>query len=93
MCEVPNPPQFIKDVDSVLKVGGKVIFLEHVRRPEGTFLAYIQDFVNGWWSTITDGCNCNRNSVQTIRSQPNWKVSYSTSFITILLLVLFQFIK
>ena len=74
MCEVPDPIQFLKDVDSVLKVGGKIVFLEHIRGPDGSFLARLQDFISGWWRTVTDGCNCNRNTVKTIRSMSNWKV-------------------
>lgn len=36
MCEVPDQKKFLKDIDRVLKPGGKIVFQEHIRSPEGT---------------------------------------------------------
>jgi 2-polyprenyl-3-methyl-5-hydroxy-6-metoxy-1,4-benzoquinol methylase len=37
MCEVPDQKSFLRDVDAVLKPGGKIMFQEHIREPSGTF--------------------------------------------------------
>ena len=36
MCEVPDQQSFLNDVDRVLKPGGKVVFMEHIRQPAGS---------------------------------------------------------
>lgn len=72
MCEVPDPEQFLRDVDSVIKPGGKVVFLEHVKKPAGTFGAWLQEFVNPFWVRASDGCNCNRNTLETLRRHPGF---------------------
>lgn len=68
MCEVPDQEQFLKDIDLVIKPGGKVVFLEHVKRPEGTFWAKVQEWLNPFWVRASDGCNCNRNTLRTLKN-------------------------
>lgn len=72
MCEVPDPGSFLHDVNAILKPGGRIVFIEHVRKPG--FLGWVQDLVNPWWVTITDGCNCNRATLASIRNVPGWRV-------------------
>ncbi|KAH9258267.1 hypothetical protein BASA81_003316 [Batrachochytrium salamandrivorans] len=72
MCEVPNPEQFLCDVDSVIKPGGKVVFLEHVKKPTGTFGSKLQEWINPFWVRASDGCNCNRNTLETLRQHPGF---------------------
>jgi SAM-dependent methyltransferase len=36
MCEVPDQMSFLRDLDRVLKPGGKIIFQEHIRERDGT---------------------------------------------------------
>lgn len=75
MCEVPDQMRFLKDVDRVLKPGGKVVFQEHVKCQEGTWKAALQDLMHKWWFTVSDGCNCNRHTLDAIKKMENWKVT------------------
>jgi len=76
MCEVPNQAQFVKDLDRVLKPGGKVVFQEHVRGHgvAGRF----QDFFNVWWKVASDGCHCNRNTLACLETVPGWNFVHWT---------------
>jgi hypothetical protein len=53
----------------VLRPGGKLLFIEHVRA-EGARLARWQDRVETPWRLFADGCHCNRNTVATIETSP-----------------------
>jgi SAM-dependent methyltransferase len=75
MCEVHDQESFLKDIDRILKPGGKIVFMEHIRYPDETFLGWFQDIFNLWWVTASDGCNCNRRTVDTIRKIPGWNIA------------------
>lgn len=75
LCEVPDPETIVRQLDSLLKPGGKVFFCEHVRYPASSWKRQLQDILNPWWSRVSDGCNCNRASIEMLeRSRPNWVV-------------------
>jgi len=74
MCEVPDQRAFLKDVDAVLKPGGKIVFQEHIRRPRGTLVGLFQDVFNLWWLRASDGCNCNRHTLEALKSIKGWQV-------------------
>jgi SAM-dependent methyltransferase len=76
MCEVPDQHAFLRDIDAVLKPGGKVVFMEHIRYPRGTMAGIVQDVGNVWWSCASDGCNCNRDTVDVMRSVKGWNVEF-----------------
>lgn len=76
LCEVPNVDEALEQVDKLLKVGGRVYFSEHIGRPVGTWARWIQDWYNPMHRHITLGCNCNRDSLDKIRSRKNWEVAY-----------------
>jgi hypothetical protein len=50
----------------VLKPGGRLLFIEHVRSDEPR-LARWQDRLNGLQRRVGHGCNCNRSTVESIR--------------------------
>ena len=56
LCEVPSQHDVLKTIDALLKPGGTIRFMEHVRRDDGW--GTVQDVVNPFWSVISDGCNC-----------------------------------
>jgi hypothetical protein len=56
-------------VARVLKPGGKLLFLEHVRS-EDPRVARTQDRLERPWRFIADGCHCNRDSLATIEASP-----------------------
>jgi SAM-dependent methyltransferase len=71
-CEIPNVPQVLREINQLLRPGGKVYFVEHVRH-DG-FWGVVQDIWNPIWCRITDGCNCNRKTLDWITSVPGWNV-------------------
>jgi hypothetical protein len=49
----------------VLKPGGRLLFVEHVRA-EDAGLARWQDRLEKPWRFLGDGCHCNRDTIATI---------------------------
>jgi ubiquinone/menaquinone biosynthesis C-methylase UbiE len=69
LCTIPDPVAALAEAARVLKPGGKVLFLEHVRsRDPG--LARWQDRLEKPWRFLGDGCHCNRDAVATIEASP-----------------------
>jgi ubiquinone/menaquinone biosynthesis C-methylase UbiE len=67
LCTVPDPGAAVAEVARVLKPGGRLLFLEHVRA-EDPGLARWQDRLEKPWRFVGDGCHCNRDTVATIES-------------------------
>jgi len=69
LCTVPHPERALAEAARVLKSGGKLLFLEHVRA-EDAGLARWQDRLEKPWRFLADGCHCNRDTVATIEASP-----------------------
>jgi ubiquinone/menaquinone biosynthesis C-methylase UbiE len=69
LCTVPDPRAALAEVARILKPGGRMLFLEHVRA-EKPGLARWQDRLEKPWRFIADGCHCNRDTVATIAASP-----------------------
>lgn len=69
LCTVPDPAAALKETARVLKPGGELLFVEHVRSPEPG-LARWQDRLERPWRFLGDGCHCNRDTVATIEASP-----------------------
>ncbi|HEY5709623.1 MAG TPA: class I SAM-dependent methyltransferase [Solirubrobacterales bacterium] len=69
LCTVPDPRAALSDAARVLKPGGKLLFVEHVRS-EDPSLARWQDRLEGPWRFLGDGCHCNRDTVASIEASP-----------------------
>jgi SAM-dependent methyltransferase len=69
LCTVPDPRAALAEVARILKPGGRMLFLEHVRAREPG-LARWQDRLEGPWRFVGDGCHCNRDTVATIEASP-----------------------
>jgi ubiquinone/menaquinone biosynthesis C-methylase UbiE len=65
LCTVPDPAAAITEAARVLKPGGRLLFVEHVRSEEPG-LARWQDRLETPWRLFGDGCHCNRDTVATI---------------------------
>lgn len=61
LCTVPDPTAAISELARVLKPGGRLLFIEHVRSDDpGT--ARWQDRLEKPWRFMADGCHCNRDT-------------------------------
>lgn len=67
LCTVADQKQVLAEVRRVLKPGGRLLFLEHVRSEDADLAAW-QDRLNGFNRFIAYGCNCNRDTVEAIRA-------------------------
>jgi len=65
LCGVDDPARSLAEVRRVLKPGGTLLFIEHVRSEEPG-LARRQDRLNGL-NRLVARCNCNRSTVDAIR--------------------------
>ena len=60
LCSVNSLDTAIREIERVLKPGGKFIFLEHVRS-ENKIIGGIQDILTKPYSLIAKNCHINRN--------------------------------
>jgi ubiquinone/menaquinone biosynthesis C-methylase UbiE len=65
LCTVPDPMAAVDEVGRVLKPGGRLLFIEHVRSEDDS-LARWQDRLEAPWRFLGDGCHCNRDTLATL---------------------------
>ena len=64
LCTVPDAHAAIDEIRRVLRPGGKLLFIEHVRA-EGV-LGRVQDRLERPWKAFGDGCICTRDTLSTL---------------------------
>jgi ubiquinone/menaquinone biosynthesis C-methylase UbiE len=62
LCCVASQQSTLQEVLRVLKPGGKLLFIEHVAAPGGTWLRRIQNLLTPLWKRLGDGCHPNRET-------------------------------
>ena len=66
LCGVDDQPRALRELRRVLRPGGRLLFIEHVRSGDpGT--ARLQDRLN-WLNRLVVCCDCNRPTLDSIRS-------------------------
>jgi ubiquinone/menaquinone biosynthesis C-methylase UbiE len=67
LCTIPDPVAAIDELARVLKPGGRLLFIEHVRS-EDPGRARWQDRLEKPWRFLADGCHCNRDTAAALRA-------------------------
>jgi ubiquinone/menaquinone biosynthesis C-methylase UbiE len=67
LCTVSDQPRALAELHRVLRPGGRLLFLEHVRA-DNPRLARWQDRLNFLNRAIAQGCNCNRDTLAAIQA-------------------------
>src|SRR5262245_9026147 len=62
MCCVNSQQRSLQEVLRVLRPGGKLVFIEHVAAPRGSWLRHIQNLLTPVWKRLGDGCRPNRET-------------------------------
>jgi ubiquinone/menaquinone biosynthesis C-methylase UbiE len=65
LCTVNDPARALAELKRVLKPGGRLLFLEHVRSDDPG-VARWQDRIHPLWVRIGHGCHCNRSTLELI---------------------------
>jgi ubiquinone/menaquinone biosynthesis C-methylase UbiE len=67
LCTVDDPERTLGEIGRVLRPGGRLLFIEHVRA-SSRFLAACQDYLFRPWRGFAGGCCCNRRTVELMRA-------------------------
>jgi ubiquinone/menaquinone biosynthesis C-methylase UbiE len=67
LCTIPDPVAAIAELARVLKPGGRLLFIEHVRSDDPDRARW-QDRLEKPWRFMADGCHCNRDTEANLRA-------------------------
>jgi SAM-dependent methyltransferase len=67
LCTVSDQATALAETARILKPGGRMLFIEHVRSGDPGAARW-QDRLHGPWKLFADGCNCNRDTLAGIRA-------------------------
>lgn len=67
LCTVGDPERTVREIARVLRPGGQLLFLEHVRAST-RLLAACQDYLFRPWRSFAGGCCCNRATLELLQA-------------------------
>ncbi|MCV7408228.1 methyltransferase type 11 [Mycobacterium florentinum] len=67
LCTVEDPERALREIARVLRPGGQLLFVEHVRA-NSRLLAAWQDYLFRPWRAFAGGCCCNRPTAELMRA-------------------------
>lgn len=62
LCTVDDPAAVLAEARRILRPGGRFVFLEHVRAPDGSAVRLVQELVFRPWRWLFEGCHTNRDT-------------------------------
>lgn len=62
LCSVEDPDLVVAEALRVLRTGGTIAVLEHVKAGEGTWMRRAQRFVSPLWPRVAGGCRCDQDT-------------------------------
>jgi SAM-dependent methyltransferase len=69
LCTVPDPGAALAETARILRPGGTMLFVEHVRSDDPGKARW-QDRLERPWRFFANGCHCNRDTVALIEASP-----------------------
>jgi SAM-dependent methyltransferase len=67
LCSVPRLDDTLAELRRILKPGGRLLLIEHVAAPPGTWLRTLQRGVRPVWRRLADGCHPDRDTGAALR--------------------------
>jgi SAM-dependent methyltransferase len=69
LCTVPDQAAALREIRRVLRPGGRLLFMEHIRSDSPRWARW-QDRLNPPWRAFAEGCNCNRPTLESLDAGP-----------------------
>ena len=67
LCTVAEPERALREIARVLRPGGQLLFIEHIRASWAP-LAWYQGLLARFWYAFAGGCVCNRPTLELMRA-------------------------